>query len=123
MCKQMAEKIGIGASRAYLHGVIVLLVVTTALAIAGALGGCSQANIPVQAQTPPPFSIAYIATWGVKGGDPGQLEQPTDIATDTLGNIYLADAGTALLTSSRGKAPAVYLRRAGPEISAGNHRR
>src|SRR5271170_2960462 len=97
MCKQLAKKIGIGASGARMRSRILLLLMTITLAIAGALGGCSQANIPVQAQTPPPFSITYVTTWGVKGGDPGQLEQPTDIATDTLGNIYLADAGSRFI--------------------------
>jgi len=46
-----------------------------------------------EAQAPPPFSITFIGSWGTRGNDPGQLEQPTDIATDTLGNVYLADAG------------------------------
>jgi streptogramin lyase len=76
-----------------MRGVVSFVMMVSVLVTTGALGGCSQANGPVQAQAPPPFSITYIATWGVKGGDPGQLEQPTDIATDSLGNIYLADAG------------------------------
>src|SRR5277367_1934312 len=97
MCKQVAGKIELGALEVRMRGGVLLLVMITALAIGSALGGCSQANIPVQAQTPPPFSITYVATWGVKGGDPGQLEQPTDIATDTLGNIYLADAGSRFI--------------------------
>jgi hypothetical protein len=97
MCKQVAEKIELGAAGVRMRSGISLLVMMTVLAIAGALGGCSQASAPVQAQAAPPFSITYIATWGVKGGDPGQLEQPTDIATDTLGNIYLADAGSRFI--------------------------
>jgi hypothetical protein len=71
-----------------------VLATTLALALVSALAGCSQSDTRVEAQTPMPFSITYIATWGTKGTDPGQLEQPTDIATDTLGNIYLADAGS-----------------------------
>ena len=74
-----------------------VLVTIAALVFAGALVGCSQSNTPVQAQAPPPFSLTYVATWGVKGGDPGQLEQPTDIAADSLGNVYLADAGTRFI--------------------------
>jgi hypothetical protein len=68
--------------------------ITSVLAFAALLGGCSQSATRAQAQAPPPFSITYLATWGVKGTDPGQLQQPTDIATDSLGNIYLADAGS-----------------------------
>jgi len=70
------------------------LATTVVLALVRVLAGCSQSDTRVQAQTPMPFSITYIASWGTKGTDPGQLEQPTDIATDTLGNIYLADAGS-----------------------------
>jgi hypothetical protein len=64
------------------------------LVFACALGGCSQTDSRALAQAPPPFSITYIAAWGVKGSDPGQLDQPTDIATDSLGNSYFADAGS-----------------------------
>jgi hypothetical protein len=71
-----------------------VLATTVALALVCVLAGCSQSDTRVQAQTPMPFSITYIASWGTKGTDPGQLKQPTDIATDTLGNIYLADAGS-----------------------------
>jgi hypothetical protein len=68
--------------------------IMTALAFVCVLGGCSQADSRAQAQAPPPFSITYIAAWGVRGNNPGQLDEPTDIATDSLGNIYFADAGT-----------------------------
>lgn len=64
------------------------------LMLAGSLGGCSQVDTGAQAQEPTVMSITYIATWGVKGDDPGQLDEPTDIATDSLGNVYLADAGS-----------------------------
>ena len=70
------------------------LAIMTALAFVCVLEGCSQADSRAQAQAPPPFSITYIAAWGVRGNNPGQLDEPTDIATDSLGNIYFADAGT-----------------------------
>jgi hypothetical protein len=69
------------------------LLATALLTMACTLAGCSQSDARVQAQSPVPFSITYLASWGTKGNGPGQLQQPTDIATDTLGNIYLADAG------------------------------
>ena len=59
--------------------------------------GCSRNSSSVEAQAVATFSISYIASWGTKGSDPGQLSQPTDIATDSLGNVYLADAGTLFI--------------------------
>ncbi|HKV05770.1 MAG TPA: NHL repeat-containing protein [Candidatus Acidoferrales bacterium] len=63
------------------------------LALCCSLGGCSQADIHAQAASST-LSVAYIGAWGVKGDGPGQLDEPTCIATDSLGNVYLADAGS-----------------------------
>jgi len=59
--------------------------------------GCARDSSSVEAQAAATFSISYIASWGMKGSDPGQLSQPTDVATDSLGNVYLADAGTLFI--------------------------
>jgi len=64
-----------------------------AVAFAGWVGGCSQATTHAGTD-PAPMSVSYIGSWGVKGDGPGQLDQPTCIATDTVGNAYLADAGS-----------------------------
>ena len=40
------------------------------------------------------LSLSYAGMWGTKGDTPGKLDEPTCIATDALGNAYLADAGT-----------------------------
>lgn len=38
-----------------------------------------------------------MAGWGVKGTDPGQLDQPSSIATDLRGNVYIADPGSQFI--------------------------
>jgi len=43
-------------------------------------------------------SIAYVGEWGVKGNGPGQLQDPSGIATDSLGDIFIADAGSAFIS-------------------------
>lgn len=58
------------------------------------LSGCSGSQSSVRAAATPPAPIEYIGSWGVKGGGPGQLENPVSIATDGVGNIFLADAGS-----------------------------
>jgi len=65
-----------------------------ALPLLCALCACSQSSLRVEAQPAPSFSMTYVASWGTKGTEPGQLSQPTDLATDSLGNVYLADAAT-----------------------------
>jgi streptogramin lyase len=63
------------------------------LSFACALTGCSQADTRAQSQAPGPL-LSYIGAWGVKGGAPGQLDQPACIATDAIGNVFIADAGS-----------------------------
>jgi glucose/arabinose dehydrogenase len=64
-----------------------------ALVLAVWLAGCSQNETHAESQAPGPI-LSFIAAWGVKGDGPGQLNQPACIATDTIGNVYLADAGS-----------------------------
>jgi hypothetical protein len=70
-----------------------LLATITVLALAGSLTGYSQANTRAQLQPPPPL-LSYAGAWGVRGDAAGQLDQPTCIATDAIGNVYIADAGS-----------------------------
>jgi DNA-binding beta-propeller fold protein YncE len=69
-----------------------------------ALAGCSNAtseslpkNSGSLAPSPSP-SLQYIGQWGVKGNDPGQLSQPSGIAADALGDVFLADSGSAFIS-------------------------
>lgn len=43
---------------------------------------------PALAQTP-----SFVLEWGTPGTGPGQIDTPSQIATDAAGNIYLADRG------------------------------
>lgn len=38
--------------------------------------------------------LEYLGSWGVKGAGPGQLDAPAHIATDSVGNVYITDAGS-----------------------------
>jgi len=65
-----------------------------------ALAGCSNAtseSLPRSPDSPPP-SLQYIGQWGVKGDGPGQLSQPSGIAADGLGDVFVADIGSAFVT-------------------------
>lgn len=64
------------------------------LAVAMMLAGCSQGSAKVEAQAAATPPVTYIGQWGAKGSGPGQLDDPTCIAADELGNIYLADQGS-----------------------------
>jgi hypothetical protein len=67
------------------------VLIFAALAAIPALAGCLGRVSAQKAQLPP---LQYLGAWGVHGTDPGQLDQPTSIATDTQGNVYIADAGS-----------------------------
>lgn len=74
-----------------------LAVATCLLAAAAFIPGCSQAPIEAQSPKPAPPNVEYIAQWGSKGDGPGHLREPVSIATDDLGNAYIADAGTQFI--------------------------
>lgn len=58
--------------------------------------GCSQfSSAHAQNSGAPP--LEFVAQWGVKGNGPGQLDDPEGIATDGLGNVYIADAGSRFI--------------------------
>jgi NHL repeat len=63
-------------------------------ALVWAAAGCSHTETHVEASHPAPSALSYIGQWGAKGDGPGQLDQPTCIATDRVGRVYVADAGS-----------------------------
>jgi DNA-binding beta-propeller fold protein YncE len=81
-----------------------LAIVFASLCIFGA-AGCSRdiAQTSAKSQLPP---VQYLRSWGVKGDAPGQLKDPTGLATDSFGDVYIADAGNQFIEKfdSRGKA-------------------
>ena len=70
-----------------------------------ALAGCSNVkseSLPVESRpanaAPRAPSLQYTGQWGVKGDGPGQLSQPSGIATDALGDVFLVDSGSAFIS-------------------------
>jgi hypothetical protein len=79
---------------AWIVGLFFLLPYTVGVA------GCWQVPSVVLAQKPVSAgpSLQYIGEWGVKGDGPGQLKDPTGIATNSLGDVFIADEGSAFIT-------------------------
>ncbi len=77
-------------------------VVSLALATAGCAGHPSQAI----AQTPAVPSIQYLDSWGAKGNDPGQLQDPSSIAVDAIGDVFITNISNGFVNKfERGGKP------------------
>jgi WD40 repeat protein len=64
--------------------------------------GCSrnhpQTETAAAAAMPPQLpAIEFAGAWGVRGDQPGQLEQPVGLAADAAGRIYVADRSTGFV--------------------------
>lgn len=63
--------------------------------------GCSsnhpQTETAAAAAPPQLPAIEFAGAWGVRGDQPGQLEQPVGLAADTAGRIYIADRSTGFV--------------------------
>ena len=66
----------------------------------------SQMQAQSRAQTPnddlarqaaPRPRIEFLGEWGVRGNGPANLDLPVALASDTLGNAYIADAGSGFV--------------------------
>ena len=75
---------------------LALRVLVYCLALPGCSGTVSQAQKSAATNAAP--SLHYVAQWGVKGDGPGQLNQPSGIATNALGDVFLADPGSAFIS-------------------------
>jgi hypothetical protein len=73
---------------------ILAAAVLTSLAF---IPGCSQAPVAAESQKPGVARLEFIGQWGAKGDGPGHLREPVSIATDVLGNSYIADAGSLFI--------------------------
>lgn len=60
--------------------------------------GCSHLNSSAEAQNPAPSPLQFVSQWGTKGADPGQLDDPQSMAVDSVGNVYIADAGNGFIS-------------------------
>ena len=78
------------------HSLAALIVMVCSVALAGCSNATSE-PLPKGAASPAP-SLQFIGQWGAKGDGPGQLSQPSGIAANALGDVFLADIGSAFVT-------------------------
>jgi hypothetical protein len=55
----------------------------------------ARPEVPAHAQAFP--QLEFVGAWGTPGDGPGQLSRPVGIAADSVGSIYIADAGSKLV--------------------------
>jgi len=60
-----------------------------------AVVACSREQEPPRKPPPPP--LEYLGEWGVRGNGPGQLSVPVSLATDAVGNVFVADRGSGFI--------------------------
>ena len=63
-----------------------------------AISGCSQATSEPLPPSPATPTLKYIGQWGAPGNGPGQLQQPSGIATNFLGDVFIVDSGSAFIS-------------------------
>jgi len=75
------------------------VLIAICLALIGLLfgRGLSKRETHAQSAPPAPPPIQYVGTWGMKGSEPGRLDQATCISADALGDIFIADAGSRFI--------------------------
>jgi hypothetical protein len=72
-----------------------------AFALSSLLVGAScterASGLPAPLPGPRRPSVVYLDSWGMKGNDPGQLQDPSAIAADSLGDVFVTNAGNAYI--------------------------
>jgi len=63
-----------------------------------AISGCSPATSEPLPPAPATPTLKYIGQWGAPGNGPGQLQQPSGIATNFLGDVFIVDSGSAFIS-------------------------
>ena len=63
-----------------------------------AISGCSQATSEPLPPSPATPTLKYIGQWGAPGNGPGQLQQSSGIATNSLGDVFIVDSGSAFIS-------------------------
>jgi glucose/arabinose dehydrogenase len=63
-----------------------------------AISGCSQATSEPLPPSPATPRLKYIGQWGAPGNGPGQMQQPSGIATNSLGDVFIVDSGSAFIS-------------------------
>jgi hypothetical protein len=79
------------ANRAMIFGAALLLYCSVAVS------GCSQATSEPLPPAPATPTLQYLGQWGAAGNGPGQLQQPSGIATNSLGDIFIVDSGSSFI--------------------------
>src|ERR1700722_8466180 len=80
------------AYRATIFGAALLLYCSVAVS------GCSQASSEPLPPSPATPTLKYIGQWGAPGNGPGQMQQPSGIATNFLGDVFIVDSGSAFIS-------------------------
>lgn len=72
------------------------VMILPALVCLTGVSGCSRADSQTRSQMAVD-ALRFVGSWGAKGDGPGHLDKPACIATDALGNVYIADAGSQFI--------------------------
>jgi streptogramin lyase len=78
--------------------------IIAALALASA--GCAEPPSEAIAQTPAVPSLEYLDSWGVKGNEPGQLQDPSSIAVNGMSDVFITNIANGFVNKfERGGKP------------------